>query len=428
VQWIRGLVADTRPLRNPHFRRLWLANIITVIGAQLTVVAVPAQIYALTGSSAYVGLTGLFGLVPLVVFGLWGGALADVMDRRTLLIVTTLGLIGTSALFFVQAALDVENVWLLLGLFAVQQAFFAVNQPTRSALLPRIVPLHQLPAANSLNITIFQAGAIAGPLLGGVLIPFVGFSWLYLVDSITLLATLSAVVRLPRLPVEGAARGTPGLRSVVEGLSYLRGHPVLLMSFVVDLIAMVFGMPRALFPEIAHTAFNGPDGGGLAFALLFAAIPAGAVLGGIFSGWVSRVERQGLAVIVCILLWGAAMVGFGVAVGLAERWQQAMLVAAVLMLVLGGAADMASSAFRNSMLMTAATDSVRGRLQGVFIVVVAGGPRIADVVHGAGAAAVGTAAAAAGGGVLVVIGTVVAALAVPSFVRYRTTRPVGDPV
>jgi MFS family permease len=427
VQWIRGLVADTRPLRNPHFRRLWLANIITVIGAQLTVVAVPAQIYALTGSSAYVGLTGLFGLVPLVVFGLWGGALADVMDRRTLLIVTTLGLIGTSALFFVQAALDVGNVWLLLGLFAVQQAFFAVNQPTRSALLPRIVPLHQLPAANSLNITIFQAGAIAGPLLGGVLIPFVGFSWLYLVDSITLLATLSAVVRLPRLPVEGAARGTPGLRSVVEGLSYLRGHPVLLMSFVVDLIAMVFGMPRALFPEIAHTAFNGPDGGGLAFALLFAAIPAGAVLGGIFSGWVSRVERQGLAVIVCILLWGAAMVGFGVAVGLAERWQQPMLVAAVLMLVLGGAADMASSAFRNSMLMTAATDAVRGRLQGVFIVVVAGGPRIADVVHGASAAAVGTAAAAAGGGVLVIVGTVVAALAVPSFVRYRITQPVRDP-
>ena len=196
------------------------------------------------------------------------------------------------------------------------------------------------------------------------------------------------------------------------------------MSFVVDLIAMVFGMPRALFPEIAHT-FHGPEGGGLAFALLFAAIPAGAVLGGIFSGWVSRVERQSLAVIVCILLWGAAIVGFGVAVALADRWQQPMLVAAILMLVLGGAADMASSAFRTSMLMTAATDAVRGRLRGVFIVVVAGGPRIADVVHGASAAAVGTAAAAAGGGVLVIVGTVVAALAVPSFVRYRITQPVG---
>ena len=142
---LRGLVADTRPLRNEHFRRLWLANIITVVGAQLTVVAVPAQIYADTGSSAYVGLTGLFGLVPLVVFGLWGGALADVFDRRTMLIITTCGLIGTSALFWVQAVAGNTNVWLLLGLFSVQQAFFAVNQPTRSAVIPKLVPAELLP-------------------------------------------------------------------------------------------------------------------------------------------------------------------------------------------------------------------------------------------------------------------------------------------
>lgn len=414
-------MADTRPLRNEHFRRLWLANIITVIGAQLTVVAVPAQIYEMTGSSAYVGLTGLFGLVPLVVFGLWGGALADHFDRRTLMICTTLGLIGTSALFWVQAALGNTDVWLLLGLFSVQQAFFAVNQPTRSAILPKLLPPEQLPAANSLNMTLFTAGAIGGPLIAGVLIPVVGFGWLYLVDTITLFATLSAVVRLPRLPVESVT-GTPGLRSVIEGFTYLRGQPVLMMSFVVDLIAMVFGMPRALFPEIAHTSFNGPDEGGLVFALLFAAIPAGAVLGGIFSGWVSRVERQGYAVIVCILIWGGAMAGFGIAVGLADHWQQAMLLVALLMLVIGGAADMASAAFRTSMLQSAADDSVRGRLQGIFIVVVAGGPRIADVVHGASAAMVGTAAAAAGGGILVIIGTVIASIAVPSFVRYRITR------
>jgi len=417
---LRGLIADTRPLGNEHFRRLWLANIVTVIGAQLTVVAVPAQIYEITGSSAYVGLTGLFGLVPLVVFGLYGGALADVMDRRTLLLITTTGLILTSAAFWLQAALDVGNVWLLLALFAIQQGFFAVNQPTRSAVLPKLVPLDQLPAANSLNMTVFQAGGIAGPLVGGALIPVLGYSWLYLIDSVTLLATVWAVVRLPRLRVESPG-GPAGWRSVVDGFRYLRGHPVLLMSFLVDIIAMVFGMPRALFPEAAHLDFGGPESGGLAFALLFAAIPAGAVLGGIFSGWVSRVERQGLAVIVCIVLWGLAMVGFGVAVGVADGNAGVFLGAAVLMLVIGGAADMASAAFRVSMLQASASDHVRGRLQGIFIVVVAGGPRIADTAHGASAALVGTAATAAGGGVLVVVLVVAVALAVPAFVRYRLT-------
>lgn len=415
-----GLLADTRPLRNDHFRRLWRANIITVIGAQLTVVAVPAQIYAMTGSSAYVGLTGVFGLVPLVVFGLWGGALADVFDRRTLLVVTTLGMVITSACFWLQAALGLDNVWLLLGLFAVQQAFFAINQPTRSAVLPKLVPPALLPAANALNTTVFQAGGIAGPLVGGALIPLIGFSWLYLIDTVTLLATLGAVVRLPRLPVEGAM-GTPGLRAVVDGFRYLRGHPVLMMSFVVDIIAMVFGMPRALFPELADTAFEGPSEGGLAFALLFAAIPAGAVVGGVLSGWVSRVERHGLAVIVSIVVWGLAVTGFGVAALLAPLAPLPMLVLAVVLLAIGGAADMASAAFRTAMLLDSATDAMRGRLQGIFIVVVAGGPRVADVVHGAAAATTGAAVAAAGGGVLVVVGTVAAALAVPVFVRYRVT-------
>ena len=163
---VRQVFADTRPLADPHFRRLWLANIVTVVGAQLTIVAVPAQIYAETHSSAYVGLTGVFGLVPLVVFGLWGGALADVMDRRTLLVVTTVGLIVTSGLFWAQAALGLRNVWALLVLFAVQQAFFAVNQPTRSAILPKLLPPDQLPAGNSLNMTVMQAGGIAGLVAG----------------------------------------------------------------------------------------------------------------------------------------------------------------------------------------------------------------------------------------------------------------------
>jgi MFS family permease len=417
------LLADTRPLRYDHFRRLWVANIVTVVGAQLTVVAVPAQIYAMTGSSAYVGLTGVFGLVPLIVFGLWGGALADAMDRRTLLIITTMGLIFTSGLFWMQAALGLENVWLLLGLFSVQQAFFAINQPTRAAILPKLVPGHLLPSANALSMTVFVAGGIAGPLVGGALIPIVGFSWLYLADTISLFATLGAVVALPRLPVEGI-RVPPGLRSVVDGFKYLRGHPVLMMSFVVDLIAMVFGMPRALFPELADVAFEGPSEGGLAFALLFAAIPTGAVIGGVLSGWVSRVERQGLAVVVAILVWGTAIIGFGVAALLAPRAPLAFLVVAVVMLAVGGAADMVSAAFRTSMLQSAASDDVRGRLQGIFIVVVAGGPRVADVTHGAAAAVTGAGVAALGGGVLVVVGTVLAAVAVPAFVRYRVV--TGD--
>lgn len=424
---MRSVLADTRPLRERHFRRLWLANIVTVVGAQLTVVAVPAQIYQLTGSSAYVGLTGVFGLVPLVVFGLWGGALADVLDRRTLLVVTTLGLIATAALFWVFAVTGSENVWLLLSLFSVQQAFFAVNQPTRAAVLPRLLPPELLPSANALSMTVMQAGAIAGPLVAGVLIPFTGFAWLYLLDTVSLLPTLLAVVALPALPIEGAV-GSIGLRGVVDGFGYLRTQPVLLMSFVVDIIAMVFGMPRALFPEIAHLDFGGPESGGLAFALLFAGIPIGAVLGGVFSGWVSRVDRHGLAVISAIVVWGLAMTGFGVAVALAPAAPAAMLTVAVLMLVVGGAADMVSAAFRTSMLQTAAADAVRGRLQGIFTVVVVGGPRVADVLHGAVAVSVGTAVAAGGGGVLVVLLTVTAAVALPAFVRYRASEVVARKV
>lgn len=424
---IRGLVADITPLKHRDYRRLFSAHVITMIGAQLTVVAVPAQIYAVTGSSAYVGLTGLFGLVPLVVFGLWGGALADHFDRRTILRVTSGGLVVTSGLFWLQAALGNTDPWLLLCLFAVQQAFFAVEAPTIGAVVPRLLPDELLPAANALSMTVFQAGAIAGPLLAGVLLPVLGLSWLYAIDTVCLFATVVAVWLLPSMPVEGAAGPPPGLRSVVDGFSYLRTQPVLMMSFLVDIIAMVFGMPRALFPEMAHETFGGPAEGGIVFALLFAAIPAGAVLGGVLSGWVSRVERQGLAVVIAIVVWGLAVTGFGVAamVAAAVGWggttAVVMLWFAVAMLVIGGAADMVSAAFRMAMLQSAATDEMRGRLQGVFVVVVAGGPRIADVAHGSAAVLVGTATAAAGGGVLVVVLVVLASIAVPTFVNHRVT-------
>ena len=419
----RRLFADTTPLRTPDFRRLWVAGIVTVIGGNLTVFAVPVQLYALTRSSAYVGLAGLFALVPLIVFGLLGGAWADAMDRRTLLIITSCGLAASSVLLWLQSAAGLDNVWVVLVLLAVQQSFFAVNWPTRGAAIPRLVPIEQLPAANSLNMTVQQFGAIAGPLLAGVLLHWVDLSTLYLIDAVTCVAPIWATVRLRPMPVinSTAAQGGPrwGIGAVLEGFRYLAGNQVVLMSFVVDIIAMVFGMPRALFPQLAHESFGGPVEGGTTMAVLASAISVGAVVGGVFSGWFPRVRRQGLAVVVAIVVWGLAIVGFGLAGGAADGSPGLMLWVALAFLALGGAADMVSAAFRSSILQEAASDDLRGRLQGVFIVVVGGGPRLADAVHGAAAAAVGTTVAATGGGVLVVIGVLLAALAAPVFLRYR---------
>ncbi|KKC00871.1 MFS transporter [Mycolicibacter arupensis] len=415
--------ADTTPLRSPDFRRLWVAGIPTVIGANLTIFAVPVQIYALTRSSAYVGLAGLFALVPLVVFGLLGGAWADAMDRRKLLIIASGGLAVASVLLWMQAAAGLNNVWIVLGLLALQQGFYAVNAPTRSAAIPRLVAAGDLPAANALNMTVMQFGAIVGPLLAGLLLGWVDLSTLYLIDAATCLVPIWATLRLsPMPPSDAAGPSRFGIAAVLDGFRYLAGNTVVLMSFVVDLIAMVLGMPRALFPQIATADFGGPVEGGTTIALLAAAMSAGAVLGGVFSGWLPRISRQGLAIVVAISIWGMAMVGFGYAVSRGGGHAGPALWAALAMLAVGGAADMVSAAFRSTILQQVASDEIRGRLQGVFIVVVAGGPRLADAVHGAAGAVVGTAAAAAGGGVLVVVGVVLAALAAPAFLRYR--RPV----
>ena len=419
----RRLFADTTPLRTPDFRRLWLAGIVTVIGGNLTIFAVPVQLYALTRSSAYVGLAGLFALVPLIVFGLLGGAWADAMDRRTLLIITSCGLAVASVLLWVQAAMSLNNVWVVLVLLAVQQSFYAVNWPTRGAAIPRLLPIEQLPAANSLNMTVQQFGAIVGPLLAGVLLRWVDLPTLYLLDALMCIAPIWATVRLRPMPVtdSSGAQGPSrwGFGAVLEGFRYLAGNQVVLMSFVVDIIAMVFGMPRALFPQMAHESFGGPVEGGTTMALLAAAISVGAVGGGVFSGWLPRIRRQGRAVVVAIVVWGLAIAGFGAAAGLAGGRGGAMLWIALGFLAIGGAADMVSAAFRSTILQEVASDDLRGRLQGVFIVVVGGGPRLADTVHGVAAAALGTTVAAAGGGVLVIVGVLLAVLVAPAFLRYR---------
>ncbi|HTY29642.1 MAG TPA: MFS transporter [Mycobacterium sp.] len=419
----RGLFADTTPLRTPDFRRLWLAGIVTVIGGNLTIFAVPVQLYALTQNSAYVGLSGIFALVPLIVFGLLGGAWADAMDRRLLLIIASCGLAVASVLLWVQAALALNNVWVVLSLLAVQQAFFAINSPTRGAAIPRMLPIEQLPAANSLTMTVQQFGAIVGPLLAGLMLRWVDLSTLYFIDAITCMVPIWATFRLAPMPAtqsadtQGSSRW--GVGAVLEGFRHLAGNQVVLMSFVVDLIAMICGMPRALFPQMAHESFGGPVTGGTTMALLAAAMSFGAVAGGVFSGWFPRIRRQGLAVVVAVVVWGAAMVGFGVAGGLAHGRAGVVLWIALVCLAIGGAADMVSAAFRSTILQEAASDDLRGRLQGVFLVVVAGGPRLADAVHGAAAAVVGTTLTAAGGGVLVIVGVLLASAAVPAFARYR---------
>ncbi|WP_237048137.1 MFS transporter [Lentzea guizhouensis] len=405
-------VIDTRPLKIVAYRRLWLSTIVTAVGSQLTAVAVPKQVFDLTGSSAWVGIAAGVALVPLLVFGLWGGAIADTVDRRKLLLVTNIGIAVSSVLLWVQAALNINSVWLVIALLGLQQVFFAANAPARSASIARLVPAELLPSAGALGSTVMQFGAVLGPLLAGALMPVIGLSTLYLVDAIALVVTVYAVWKLPPMPpLDGVVRRA-GLKDVLAGFVYLWAQKVLLASMLLDIIAMVFGMPRALFPEMAQHTFGDPPGGGFALGVLFAAIPIGAVLCGLTSGWIAKVSRHGAAVVWSVVAWGVAIAGFGLTGNL---WVAAGFLA------LAGAADMVSMAFRGAILQSAATDEMRGRMQGVFIVVVAGGPRLADLLHGTGGAAFGTAAAVSVGGVLVVVTTVVAVVLLPAIWRYRVS-------
>jgi MFS family permease len=410
--WARVAI-DVRPLRIPAYRRLFVSSAVTAVGSQLTAVAVPKQVFDITGSSGYVGLSGAFGLVPLLIFGLWGGAIADTVDRRLVIMVSNVGIAVTSVLFWVQAFVGVGSVWLVLGLLAVQQSCVAVNMPTRFAAIARLVPMDLIPAASALGATVGSFGMVFGPLAAGALLPVLGLPTLYLIDAIALCVALWQVAKLPAMPpLDGPSRRA-GLSDIVAGFRYLAAKNVLLASFLLDIIAMVAGMPKALFPEMAERTFGDPPGGGLALGWLFAAIPIGAMVCGLASGWIGRIHRHGVGVAVAVCGWGVAMIGFGLAGSL---WL------AVVFLALGGVADMISAVYRSAILQEAATDEMRGRMQGVFTVVVAGGPRLADLTHGWAAAGVGTTAAAAGGGVLVIVLAVLAVMCLPAFWRYRAPR------
>ncbi|MEU5725150.1 MFS transporter [Micromonospora sp. NPDC047738] len=411
----RRWAIDLRPLSVPAYRRVWLGNGVAMFGFQFTAVAVPVEMFALTGGSFWVGLLGVAGFLPLLVFGLWGGAVADARDRRQVLLAAG-GLLWASTLgLLLQSVFRVGSPTLLLALVAVQSIAFAITSPARSAILPRLVPAELVPAASTLNFTTFTATSVFGPLTAGLIFATwridVGLPIAYAVDALLFTVSLWATLRLPAMPPEPDADGdgTPrkaGLASIVDGFRYLATTPVLLLSFAIDLIAMVLAMPRALFPEVAQERLGGAG----AVGWLYSAIAIGAMVGGLTSGWIGRLRRQGLALVL-------AVVGWGIAIALAGLARQLWLV--VLLLGLAGAADLVSSVLRQSMLLIYAPDRMRGRLQGVNTVVVAGGPRLGDLRAGTMAAGFGAGVAWVGGGLVSAVLAVLLVVAFPALLRYR---------
>ena len=420
---LSSVLSDVRPLRvSAAYRRLWLGQTVSAFGTQMTIVAIAYEVYTLTGSSFSVGLIGLAGLLPLVLGGLYGGALADAFDRRRVTLASALGLWLCSMALVAHSAAGLDSVGLLYLVVAVQSAMFAINSPARSAMLPRLLPAELLPAANALGMGATNLSFTAGPLLGGLLIAWQGVEVVYVVDVVLFVAALYSLVRLPAMPPTTSpdaavgGRKAPGLRSVVEGLRFLRAAPNVRMTFVLDIFAMALAQPRALFPALALTVFaTGPE----TLGLLQAAPGIGAVLAFLVSGWISRVHRHGLAVVVAICVYGTvvALAGVSAFSGAGLLWL------CVLMLALSGAADMVSAAYRSTILQTAAPDELRGRMQGIFIVVVAGGPRVGDFLMGSLAALLGEAGAMAVGGALCVAAVLIVALRRRGFLAYDARSP-----
>lgn len=426
------LLLDITPLRvSPAYRRLWLGNTLAYVGTQLTLVAVSLEVFALTGSSFAVGLLGLAALVPLVVAGLYGGAIADRHDRRRVALTSSAVMWLTTVGIAAQAWAGLESVPVLYALVALHSGASGINQPTRGAIIPALVGLPLVPAANALNMMTFSVALMVGPVLGGVLVAAVGYAWTYSIDVVTFLAALYAVWRLPSLPPQqaeaAAASGTRGgLASVVEGLRFLGSRPNLRMTFLADIVAMTTAFPRALLPAIGAVVLGG---GEAAVGVLLAAMAAGAFLAGLFSAPFTRLHAQGWGVYVSILVWGGAVAAFGGVVWWAQslpdgdpRLTLAFALAALCMAV-GGAADSLSGVFRGSILQSATPDHLRGRLQGVFVVVVAGGPRLGELITGGASVGLGEGPTLLAGGVLCMLGVSALMRWQPGFLRYDARNP-----
>jgi MFS family permease len=412
---VRGAILDLSPLReSPPFRMLWLGEVVSHIGRHITVVALPFQVYELTRSPLAVGLIGLVQFVPLVVLSPVGGALADSMDRRKLMLLTQMGLVGTSLLFVGGALAERPPLWFLYSVAAVSAALAALDSPARTAAIPNLVGRDRLSSALALNQVLFQVSDIAGPALGGLLIARFGLVWAYAVDTLSFLAAIAAILALPRLHPKRAEGelAVRGLTAIRQGFSYLRGRRVLQSTFLIDLNAMIFGMPRALFPVLALDVFGVGPGG---FGLLYAAPAVGALVGALLTGWVRRVRHQGRAVLWAVAAWGLAIVGFGLST-------QAFWLA-LGFLAVAGASDVISAIFRGTILQESVPDSLRGRLSSIHFMVVVGGPRLGDLEAGAVAQLTTPVFSVVSGGVACLAGVVLLAVLVPQFARYHAGEP-----
>jgi MFS family permease len=390
----RRRFADLTPLTVPAFARLWIGSTVAGIGAQLTIVAVGLQIYDLSHSTLAVSLVGGLALAPMIVAGLWGGMLADAFDRRTVLIIsslvgwaTTLGLIALSV---VAAVSSTPPLWLFYVLTTLNSVAATISNATRSAVYPRILPTQLIAPANALNGIGFGLQLTVGPALAGVLVAAVGFDWTYAVDALLFTIGFFGIFTLPKLaPLHDAV--PPGWRSLVEGIAFLRRAPNIRSGFLIDLVAMTFGRPYALFPAVGALAIGG---GSVTVGVLTAAAAIGTFLTGLLSGPVGHVRRQGVAIGRAVMVYGACILLFGVVVGAMQTgWfgeigpsfadvNLVALLLASLALLGSGAADEVSAIFRSTMLVVASPDGMRGRLQGIFVVVVTGGPRLGDLYAG----------------------------------------------
>lgn len=410
--WRQLLLPDTEPLRaSRSFRLLSIGQLISMSGSQLRLVALPYQVFLLTGSSFDVGLLGVFQAVPLLVLSLFGGVIADAVDRRRLLLITQVGLGGVSVALASVTQSGQASVPLLYLLTAVGACFSALDSPTRASLAPTLVERRLIRAAIALSQTTFQFALVFGSAVAGIVIARFGLASAYWLDVLSFAASFVAVW-LMRTPPRTPTERQPVLRSLVEGVRYLGATRILLATMSLDFLAMFFGSPRALFPYYAERVFHvGPEGLGL----LYAAMGAGAFVAAVVSGWTARVQRQGLAILAAVAVWGVAIAVFGF---LDER----AFVLALALLAIANAADVVSTIFRGTMLQLIVPDALRGRLSSINMMFVYGGPQLGQFESGAVAALWSPVAAVVSGGLACVASVIAVATWIPEIVRYRTHR------